>query len=152
MLRVEPLHWYSWSFRVVQDDVELTRVEHGLVRSRGTFVVDGRAYAMRRTHPFGPYMLEEGGREIARATQLGIFDRGYEITFDRRLTLKRAHLLGRRYVLYHGDLRLGELKPLGLLRRGSVVDFPPDLPLQIRVFLIFLVMNAWRRQRAAASG
>jgi hypothetical protein len=150
VLRVEPVHWYSWSFRVLQDGAELTRVEHGLFRSRGSFVLDGRTFTMRRQHPFGAFLLEQDEREIARAAPLGMFDRGYEITFDRKLTLKRPHPFSRRYVLHHGDLRIGELRPERMFGRASAVDFPDELPLAIRVFLMFLVVSAWRRQRAAA--
>ena len=36
--------------------------------------------------------------------------------------------------------------------RRALVDLPPDLPLPVRVFVIWLTVILWKRQAEAASG
>ena len=45
----------------------------------------------------------------------------------------------------------GSIAPLGLFRRKAKADLPDDLALEIKAFLIWLVVVMWKRQAKAGS-
>jgi hypothetical protein len=99
----------------------------------------------------GSYVLERDGRVIARAARQSFFARGYDVTAeDRMLALRAKGLLGRTFILLHGDVPCGTMRSTSLFRRSATVDFTSNLPLPLRVFLAFLVMASWRRSQRSA--
>ena len=62
------------------------------------------------------------------------------------MKLSAAHVLSRRYVLERDGRKAGEVAPDGLVTRKLRASFPDDLPLPVRIFLLFLVIILWRRQ------
>jgi hypothetical protein len=143
--------WFSWKFRVFEDDSEITVLERAWLGNTGSFILEGVEYRIRRDG-FGSYALERDAHVIARAS--GTFFRlRFNVTAqDRMLTLKPRSLFTRTYVLHHGDREIGSMRPTSFFRRSAEIVFPPELPLPLRLFLAFLVITAWRRAQTAAAG
>jgi len=59
----------------------------------------------------------------------------------------------RPFELKEDDEVIGRIAPRSVFRREVEVDLPEDLPLEIRLFLVFLTLILWRRSdNAAAAG
>ena len=68
----------------------------------------------------------------------------------RAFTLKATSTFGRAFVLTEGDHAVGSVAPQGFFGRKAKADLPDDLTLEIRAFLIWLVVVMWKRQAKAA--
>jgi hypothetical protein len=155
VLTAVPISWYSWNFRVVDNGSEIAEVRRQGLGGRWRFRLDGGSFEIARRGLLGAYELHAGdGRTLARSERTGVLGRAFQVTaLDRVLTLRPDGVIGRNFSLLHGDLNVGRLRRPSLWKRTMEIGFPPDLPLELRIFLVFLVFTVWRRrQRAAASG
>lgn len=116
----------------------------------GEFTLDGEDYRIVAGRLRRSARLERGGFTIATAEAKWVL-RGWDVVAaNRRLELRRR--FGRRTMsLVHGDIEIGMMKPDGVLSRSATADFPGELPVEVRIFLIHLVLLLWARRRAAAS-
>ncbi len=147
MLRVVPKSFFSWSVDVYNGDEFLVSIDVSWFREAGTFSLDGYNYKLYRTSILrGTFVLEEDGEAVARAVKPSAFHRRLEVGFGgETLELKAASVFGRRFVLSKGKQALGEIRPKGLFTRKAAVTFSDDLPLTLRIYLIWLVLILWRR-------
>lgn len=154
MLSVTPKHWFSWDF-VIQDaggqDVGDLKVD--AVRERGTVTAGGTSRTVYRQGAFkGPWVLEEAGAVIAKAEKPSAFKKTLTIEYrDRTFTLKPRSSWGREMVLYEGDREVGSVAPERMIVRRSKVELPEELPLQVKLFVVWLTMMLWKRSSDAAA-
>ena len=66
--------------------------------------------------------------------------------------LRMASRLRRRFVLIEGDREIGAIRPAHLFSRSALADLPDDLPLAVRIFMIWLVLLLWKRDMGNAGG
>lgn len=52
----------------------------------------------------------------------------------------------------NGIGRVGSIKRKGFIKRERTVELPEELPLEVRVFIIWLVVILWKRAESAAGG
>jgi len=150
-----PLRRLGWDFRVFEDGQEAAILDLAVFRRRGVFTVAGVTYAIRRTGLlFGAYVLEpaSGGRVLARAERAGL--RTLRVhAGDRVLGLRGAGLLGRRFLVLHGERRVGVVRREGWLSWRVAAEFSEQLALPIRIFLAAVAIVSWRAaSRGASSG
>ncbi|MBM3470135.1 MAG: hypothetical protein FJX73_05000 [Armatimonadetes bacterium] len=94
----------------------------------------------------GDFVLESGGAVLARAEKPSAFRRSFVIEHEgRRYTLRSRSAFLRAFVLLDGSAEVGSITPEGMLTRRADVTLPLDLPLPVRVFIIWLVLILWRR-------
>ena len=78
--------------------------------------------------------------------------RSFEVTHDgRTYTLKAASPFERRFLLRRAGRVLGSIAPQHIFTRKARIDLPEDLPLELRVFLTWLVILLWKHQQSAAA-
>jgi hypothetical protein len=152
MLSVHPRSWWSWSFTVTEGGRVLAEANVALLRSHAVFHVDGGRYeGIRPKLTRREYHLERMGEVLLRARKQGVLRVAYEFSWGgRRLRLHRAGVVRRAFDLVEGDAVLGQIRPDHLFTRKATADLPVDIPVEIRVFLIWLVMLQWRHDAAAA--
>ena len=70
-------------------------------------------------------------------------------------TLKKESVIGRSFVLLENDIPAGSIQPEGFLTRKAAAGLPDDMPMPVKVFILWLAILLWRReanaQAAAAS-
>jgi hypothetical protein len=54
-------------------------------------------------------------------------------------------------VLFDGPSEIGSIAPEGFLTRRAEASFPEELPLAIKVFMIWLVIILWKRNSDSGS-
>ncbi len=154
ILTARPTGWISWDFHVLDGEREVTTVDLSRLRERGAFSWDGEQYILHRESALrGVFVLENGGRVLAKAEKASFLSRRFEVTAGhRRMTFRAASPWRRQFVLHHGARQIGSLRPVRLLARTVTLDFPDDLGVPVKVFLLFLAVIMWRRAAAAAAG
>jgi len=152
VLTAAPKRWYSWNFEVLDGRRPVADVGVSCWRERGTLQVDGERYDVyREGWASGAFVLESHGEVLARATKPSAFERRLLVWHAGREYTLRARFLGRQFLLFEGSSEVGRITPEGLLTRRAQVDLPAELPLPVRVFLVWLAVLMWKRAAAAAS-
>lgn len=116
--------------------------------------IAGLRYRMRRAGVLrDTFTLVVDGAPVAHATQRDTLRREFAVEAgERLLSLRAESLLRSGYLLLEGNRVVGSLRPAGLLRRGIEADLPDDLPLEVGVFLLWVVLLLWRRSRVTRAG
>lgn len=114
--------------------------------------IGGQTYRLRRVGVLRErFTLEPavaGALAVASATQRDPLRREFTVEVGaRRLTLRSASLLRSDYLLLDGAQTIGTLHPVGALRQSVEADLPDDLPLEARVFIVWVVLLLWRGRR-----
>ena len=148
MLNAIPKHWFSWDFRVMDGTRQVAEMDLTFWRRKGTLSVEGIAYEVfREGLVSGAYVLEAGGAVAARAEKPSAFRRTFLIEHaGRQLTLRARSASGRAFDLYDGPNEIGTIAPEGFLTRRAAVRLPEELPLPVRIFILWLVIIIWRRE------
>jgi hypothetical protein len=153
MLTAAPKNCFSWDFIVTDGSRSVATIDVSWWREHGTLTVGGVDHHVYREGMLsGDFVLQAAGVEVARATKPSAFRHVFVVEHaGRRHTLRRASMLGRRMLLLAGDRPIGSLSPQGWFTRRAEVDLPSDLPLAVRVFVIWLAVILWKRESDAGT-
>lgn len=155
MLTVSQPQWFSWDATISDGARQVGGVTFARWREAGSITVGAETFAVARERRFsGEYLLTSGGTTIARAGRPTFFGRHFEMRHDGdRYTLQRRSWFGREYVLKRGDHVLGSVaRPaIAAFRRQAQADLPSSLPLPVQLFVVWLVLLAWRQAARAAA-
>jgi hypothetical protein len=151
MLDATPRGLFSWGFTVRQDGDTIADIDPSWLGERAEIRAGGQTYAAYRESLLaGTFVLQSGGRALARARKASAFLRAFAIDLSGRpLELKATSVWRREFVLFEGGVPVGRISPVGWFGRRAVIDLPPDVPLPAQLFLLWLVLVLWRRAAAA---
>jgi len=156
MLTVIPKSWFSWNFTVMDGSRAIADIDVSWWREKGLLTVDGIDYNIYREGLMnGTFILELSGAVLARAEKLNVFHRTFLIEYaGKQYTLRAKSALLREFSLSDGDREIGTLSTKGVFTRRATVEFPEEIPLQAKVFIIWLAVILWKRESdsSAASG
>jgi hypothetical protein len=149
MLQVAPTHWYSWDVTVRDESRHVADLTTSWWREKGALTIDGVTYRMSREAPmFGAFVLEHAGNVLAQAEKPSVFFREFVIRHaGREYTLRPESMFRRAFVLLDGSRQVGSIAPKGAFTRKAAADLPHDLPLPVRMFIVWLTMISWRREQ-----
>ena len=149
MLQVVPRHWYSWDVTVSDGSRPVADIAMSSWREKGALTIDGSTYRLYRESPmFGDFVLEHAGSVLARAEKPSVFLREFVVRHaGREYTLRPRSIFGRAFVLQAGSREVGSIAPKSSFTRKADANLPHDLPLPVRMFLVWLTMISWRRQQ-----
>jgi hypothetical protein len=144
-------HWYSLDFNVTEGARHLAHVDVSAWLEKGILTIDGVAHRVyRQGMMHGDFLLEREGVVLARATKPSAFRNRFVIRHDgRTYELARASIWQRRFVVRSGDAEIGSLQPTSAWRRDAAVNPPEQWPLPFKVFVIWLAIIIWNRQKNA---
>jgi hypothetical protein len=153
MLHIVPTNWYSWDFSVTDESRAVGDVTLSNWREKGALTVGDTTYSVYREGPMsGAFILEHAGSVLAQAEKPSIFRRDFVIHHaGREYTLCRESWLRRTFVLLDGSRQVGFLAPKSAFTRKAAASLPHDLPLPVRMFIVWLTMISWRRDQSACS-
>ena len=151
MLKVVPKSWWSYTFSVTDGGRPVAQaVNRSCWRDKAELQVEGAAYTARRDK--SSFILESAGAPIARAERPRRWFREFVIEHSgRRYLLRRRSAFRRQYLLLEGSTRAGSITPGGLFGRKAAVELPPDVPLHLQIFIIWIVMTLWKHDDNAGA-
>jgi hypothetical protein len=154
MLRVVPDGWFSYDFTVFdRRGMPVSRAELANWRETAKLEVGATRY---KAHHKGwgskQFVLEkEDGRVVAVAEKPSawrdrfVFEHG-----GNRYEVEKESVWGSAFVIRReGVVRIGSVRGKGIFKREWIVELPEELLLEVRVFIVWLVVLLWKR---AASG
>ena len=153
MLKAIPKSWLSWDFRFEEDSSVVAEIDVSHWREKAELTVVGSTYKLfREGWMSGAFVLEADGAILARAEKPSALYRRFVVEHEgRRSTLEAAAAFRRKFVLSEGGAKIGSVSPDGLFTRRATADLPDDLPLPVKVFVVWLVLILWRRAANSAS-
>jgi hypothetical protein len=153
MLTLVPESWFSWDFSVIDDSGDVVLIDRHWFRENASFSVNGRSFDVRRTSLVrGTFALEHAGVTVAEARKPSSFRRAFDITTGAdHYRLEAANVFGRAFVLSHDGIPVGGVRPTSFIGRTATAQFPEQLPPEIQLFIVFLVLILWKRAADAAA-
>ena len=155
MLKVVPKSWFSWDFRVLDGERSVAEIEFSRWSEKGRLILGSASLDVHREGWMsGAFVLQADGVVVARAEKPSAFHRSYAIECgEKRYTLRAESVFGRAFVLLDGTKVLGSVSPEGLFSRRARADISAELPLPLRIFILWLALLLWRRAaNSAAAG
>jgi hypothetical protein len=156
MLRAVPDGWFSYDFTVFdRTGTPVARADLSNWRETAKLEVGGTRYeAYRRGWASKEFILEsKDGRVVAVAEKPStwsgrfVFEHG-----GNRYELKQESVWRSAFVLLRDGVGLvGSVRRKGYFNREWTVDLPEELPLEVRVFVVWLVVLLWKRADSAAA-
>ena len=153
MLKVISKSWFSWDYIVTDGASPIAEIDVSWWREEGVLTVHGSTYDVYREGLIsGAFLLESDGSILARAEKPSAFRRSFELECGKKIyMLRAASAFRRKFVLIDGDREVGEISPDGVFTRRATADLPEDIPLPVKVFIIWLVVILWKRESDSAS-
>jgi hypothetical protein len=153
MLIATPKRWFSWDFEVREGGgAPVADLKLSMWRERGAITVGGIEFGVTREGLVGAFILEGAGGALARAEKPSAFRRAFAIeSGGRQYALKAASVWGRSFALLDGDREIGAVSSARVFSRQACADLPEDMPLEVRSFMIWLVLMIWKRQQQSSS-
>lgn len=148
MLKVIPKAW-SYAFSVTDGSESFAQaVDLSWWRDKGELRIQGVIY---RAHRDGSsYVLESAAGVVARAERPRMLCREFVIEHSgHRYTLRAKSAFRRKFLLLDGESQVGSISAEGFFTRRAAVELPPELPLVLQVFIIWLAMTLWKHDDAA---
>jgi len=157
MLRAVPEGWFSSNF-IVFDRAGTPVARAGLSNWReiAKLEVGGTRYEARSKGRAGKkFVLEqEDGRVVAVVEKPSVWRNRFVFEHaGNRYELRRVSVWGSAFVLWReGVGPVGSVRSKALFKREWTADLPEELPLEVRVFIVWLMIILWKRGATAAAG
>ena len=149
MLHVRATRIFSEHYEISDGGQVLTTVSNRWLREAGSFRIAGERYSVgRRSRMGGDFFAEHSSRPPARAEKPSAFLRRFVVTVDgesHELAARSAFRRG--FALRREGREVGSVEPTSLFSRSARVDLPHPLSLPVQVFLTWMVLVLWKRQR-----
>ena len=149
MLTATPTRLLSRNFAFALDGRPLGEIQQANLREKASIVLDGTRYTFANQLLGSDFLLEADGEALARA-QKRVLRRAFDVTVGERslaLEVSGTLVMGGRYALKEGGRLVGTLSKTPLARSGRA-ELPDDLPLPVQVWLLWIGLMMWRRERS----
>lgn len=145
---MEPRRWYSWNYTVKSGDRTVAALDLASWRARAEIVIGDVTHRVFRERAMsGDFIIEAGGRELARASKPSAFSGTMIVHYGRTdYTLRKPSMWRRAFALMDGERQIGSIAPESAWTRRATADLSPDLPVPIQAFVIWLVILVWKRE------
>lgn len=155
---------FSNDYEIHRGGVKVALLDPSAWRERGEVEIEGKTYQLDREGLVGDFrLLDEMEHPLITATKPSALRSRFEVSYgERRYVLEKASFWSGGFAVREQipggtasgkDLRtVGTIAKEGVFSRRAVLDLPEDWPLPVQVFVFWLVVVIWTRERAAASG
>ncbi len=147
MLSAVPKSWFSRDYEFIANGAVVAKIDLSIFRERGTLTIHGQDFEFGRESLWaGTFFLRRAGATVVTAKKPSVFRRELQVKFGgRAFSLVVASFFGRRFLLREGGREVGSVAPAHMFTRKAIVDLPESLPLEVQVFMAWLVINIWQR-------
>ena len=143
-------------YRIDRDGAQVGEIECARRWEGATVMFDGTRYTAGRDGKMsGAFYIETNGGRLASADKPGAWKPLFTIRANgRTITLKKASVFSRGYVVTESDVQIGTIAPDGWFWGFFKAELPDELGPGLQAFLIWLVIVMTRRAMAqsAATG
>lgn len=153
MLTAEPKDLLGKTYRIVEEDVVVAVVRQSIWKEKAEIELGGRHYRFERDRALrGSFLLLEQDNVLAYANKPSAFRQRFELRIEGRDYLLRKPSVWRRgFCVEDSSGELGTIRPVGILSRKASIELPESWTLIVRIFIFWLVLLIWQRERAAAA-
>lgn len=153
MLMAVPRSWFSWDFTLVDSGKPVARLDMSTWREKGALTISDKSYRVYKEGFFtSTFVLESDGTVMARARKTSSWTRRMVVTFGGvDYELKPRAMLSRGFRLLAGSTVVGTMTPGGFMSRRMKVELSEELPLLLRVFVVWLTVLLWKRESDTAA-
>ncbi|HEX2206805.1 MAG TPA: hypothetical protein VHG93_03930 [Longimicrobium sp.] len=153
MIEAVPTSWFSGDYLLQQPHGTVAELDVSAWREKAEFEVQGGRYRLSREGMrSGAFVLESQGQMLARAVKPSAFRARFEVQFaGRTYELRRGGWASSSFGVFAGHQQVGSVRRAGVFSRRAYIDLPDDWPLAAQVFIFWLALVIWNRERAAAS-
>ncbi len=156
MLRAVRKHWFSYDFDVSdRTGTRIATVDLANWRENAKLEVQGRRYLARHETWTKEFVLSfEDGQTVAVAKKPSAWNEIFSLEHGgARYELRKDSPWRSSFVLSRkGVGSVGSIGRKSLFGREIIADLPEELPIEVRVFLLWLVTTMRRRADSAAAG
>ena len=146
-LELIPQSWLSWNFNVLQDGRSVAEIDISRWREKGVLQVDGSNYDVyREGFMRGAFILELNGTRIGAAEKPSALARLFNVEHAGRSWKWEGRVFRRSFVLEENSRAVGSLTPVAMVTRKATAELPDDMPLPVRIFMIWLALLMWKRE------
>jgi hypothetical protein len=148
MLYAIPKRWFSWNFYVCDGARQVAEIDVAWWREKGLLTLEGISYQVYREKMMsGAFILKTAGEVVARAEKPDALLRRLLVDYGgRQFTLKAESAFGRGFILLEGQKGIGRVAPEGFFTRRAAASLPEELPLAVKIFILWLVIILWKRE------
>ena len=152
-LRAVPKGWWSWTFGVFDDQKKIAELSFAWMREAGVLQISDTTYRFYRRGAFsGLFILEGNGEAIAHAEKPSAMIRSFKVQYGgKSYTLEAESIFRRKFVLRDGGSAIGSIIPESACCRDAQIDLPAELPLPVRLFMVWLTLLLWKRAADSAA-
>jgi hypothetical protein len=135
------------TYSIARDGEPVGEIVCSRLWEQATITIGAASYtAAREGKIIGAFYLAANGNRLASAEIASALKGGFTVQAGgRTYTLKTASLFGRAFVLIEKDMEVGRIARRGFFSGKSIADLPDDLALEIKAFVIWLVIVVSRR-------
>jgi len=154
MPTAEPKNWYSWDFWLREPTGSTVgEVRLSSWRERGSVVLDGVKYPIRRYGFLGPFVMEApDGSVVGGAVKPSALRREFVLDgLDPPYVVRAVSAVRRDHAVLRGERRIGSIVPASWLRRRATVEFTEEVPLLSQAFMVWLTLLLWKRASDSAA-
>ena len=121
-------------------------------REKGVLEVGGLHYAVHCEGATGrAFVLSRDATELARAEKTGWLSRSFTVNHGERTYRLEQQWFGRSFFLLDNGREVGSVVPRGMVTRKASVSLPDELPMPVRIFVIWLTVILKKRDADAAA-
>jgi hypothetical protein len=148
MLIAAPTNW-PWSNYLVEEDGSIVaEIEGAMWREQAAATVGKQTFAFYREGIFtANYVMQRGGQIAANAQKPGVLNARLDVTWgDRSVTVRKNSIWTQTFAVTSDGSQIGIIRPAGVFKRRGIFDGASEIPLEIRVFVLWIVLMMWKRQ------
>jgi hypothetical protein len=109
--------------------------------------VDGSNYDVYREGLMrGAFILELNGTKLATAEKPSALARLFKVEHASRTYTWEGKVFRRSFLLRENERTVGSITPAAMFTRKATAELPDDLPLPVKIFLVWLALIMWKRQ------
>ena len=151
-LEAKPAGTFSPDYWIASEGQEVTRLEVSSWREAAGFRLRGKAYELSRDGWLsGDFRLEENDRLLARAIKPSAWRSSYDLDIDGQIyTLERDSGLCSNFSVHDDGARVGGIRLHSSFSRKGTIDLPATWSEPVRLFVFWLVLIIWNRERTAS--
>jgi hypothetical protein len=148
VLKLVPKRWFSWDCADLDDRGIVAGIDTSWWREKGVLTIQGASHPVYRERlTSGDFIMESAGSVLARAQKPSAFRRCFNVEHgSRQYTVQAQSAFRRTFVVLNGDIRIGSISPDGFFTRRATIDLPEDIPLPVRIFMVWLAVILWKRE------
>lgn len=149
MLYATARHKLSWDFVVFQDDIQVAAIDSAWLRERAVLTVGDDEYKASRVAD--AFEVAQGKQVLVRAEESGFDASAFSVAYEEGVYQLQAKPGDEQVyqLAKKGGSVIGTFALEGIMMRKIEARLPDDLPLVMRVFLLWLVILTWKRASRA---